>query len=115
MLKAGLGLSLVFLCNCQYTVSHIEGPAYDVGTAEAVATVACVLLPAGSFRTNAMPAAAGEVEKRCVLDLDLKARTAFLAGYDRSILGGVGVENGTREAWKSDASNGSTQLFMRSA
>ena len=63
-------------------MSHIEGGAYDEGTAEAVATVACVLLLDGSFRTNAMPAAAGEVEKCCELHLDFcrRARTAFLAG-----------------------------------
>ncbi len=78
-------------------MSHIEGGAYDEGTAEAVATVACVLLPAGSFRTNAMFAAAGEVEKCFVLHLDLRARTAFLAGCDRSIVGGVGAEKRRRE------------------
>jgi hypothetical protein len=44
-----------------------------------------------------MFAAAVEVEKCFVLHLDLRARTAFLAGYDRSILGGVGVEKRRRE------------------
>jgi hypothetical protein len=76
----------------------LRGVSYGEVAAEAVATVACVLLLAGSFRTNAMPAAAGEVEKCWVLHLDfcLRARTAFLAGYDRSILGGVGVESGEK-------------------
>jgi len=79
-LKAELGLSLVCLYNYQYIVSHRGGSYGEVDGA--VATVVCVLLPAGSFRTNAMPAAAGEEEKCCVLHLDLcfKARTAVLAG-----------------------------------
>ena len=80
-LKAELGLSLVCLYNYQYTVSHRGGVPYGE-VAGAVATVVCVLLPAGSFRTNAMPAATGEEEKCCVLHLDFcfKARTAVLAG-----------------------------------
>jgi hypothetical protein len=57
-------------------------------------------LPAGSFRTNAIFAAACEVEKCFVLHLDLRARTAVLAGYDRSILGGVGAEKRRKERRK---------------
>ena len=54
-----------------------------------MAAVACVLIDAGPFRTIAMAAGAGEVENRCVLHLDicLEARTALLAGWDRSIVG----------------------------
>lgn len=50
---------------------------------------------AGPFRTNAMPAGAGEVEKGCVEDLEffLRARAALLAAVVRSILKG-GVERG---------------------
>jgi hypothetical protein len=58
----------------------LRGGSYgEVAGAEAVATV---LLAEGSFRTNAIFAAAGEVEKCCVLHLDFcrRARTAFLAG-----------------------------------
>lgn len=98
-MKAGLGLSLVCLDNCQYVVSHRWGKSYgEVAGDEAVATVACVLWLAGFFRTNAMPAAAGEEENDCVLHLDfcLRARTAFLAGYDRSMLG-VRVESARRK------------------
>ena len=83
VLKAGLGVSLFCLYNYQYIVTHLRGESYgEVAGAEAVATVACVLLAEGSFRTNAIPAAAGEVEKYCVLHLDFcrRARTAFLAG-----------------------------------
>jgi hypothetical protein len=96
-----------------------ERPNGEGEVAEAVATVACVLLLAtGSFRTNAMPAGAGEVEKCCALHLGFcrRARTAFLAGYNRSILSGEGVESGRREKEKRsvqrDASIGSAQLFM---
>ena len=55
---------------------------------ETVATVACDLMAAGAFRTIAIAEGAGEVEKRCGLHFEdcFKARTAFLAGVDRSIL-----------------------------
>jgi hypothetical protein len=100
-------------------VSHPWERPYGEGVAEAVATVACVLLLDGSFRTNAMPAAAGEVEKCCVLHLDFcrKARTAFLARYDRSILSGVEWRVGEekREGKRAEASNGSAQFFMGAA
>ena len=70
---------------------------YGAGAA-AVATVVCDLEFDGSFRTNAMPAFAGEVEKERVLHLDfcLRARTAFLVGFDRSILRGVEWRVGER-------------------
>jgi hypothetical protein len=86
----------------------------EVADAEAVATVACVLLLAGSFRTNAMPAAAGEVEKCCELHLDfcLNARMAVLAGYDRSILSGAGGESGKEKGVeRREASNDPAQLL----
>lgn len=71
---------------------------YDEGEVagdEAVATVACVLLFTGFFRTSAIPVAAGEEEKCCALHLDFcpKARTTVLAGYDRSILSRGGRRN----------------------
>jgi hypothetical protein len=71
-------------------MSH-EGGSYGEGAAaeaEAVAAVACVLIVAGPFRTIAMAAGAGEVEKRCAVHLDicLETRKALLAGFDRSIV-----------------------------
>lgn len=69
-MKAELGLSLL----------AGEG---DEELAEAVATVACDLVCEGVFLPNAMPAAAGEVEKFLVVCL--RARAALPAGFVRSI------------------------------
>ena len=68
-----------------------------------MAAVAWFLISAGPFRTIAMAAGAGDVEKCCALHLDIcrEARTALLTGFDRSI---VETEGGGAE----DASNGST-------
>jgi hypothetical protein len=88
---------------CQYIVWVIGWGQYDeevVAGDEAVATVACDLVAAGAFRTIAIAEGAGEVEKRCALHFEdcFKARTAFLAGVDRSILEDVGrVERRERE------------------
>jgi hypothetical protein len=77
---------------------------------EAVATVACDLI--------AIAEGAGEVEKRCVLHFEdcFKARTAFLAGVDRSILEDCG-KSGEKRRERSlekrrDAANGSAQMFI---
>jgi hypothetical protein len=85
---------------------------------EAVATVACDLMVAGVFRTIAIAEGAGEVEKRCVLHFEdcFKARTAFLAGVDRSILEDCG-KSGEKRRERSlekrrDAANGSAQMFI---
>lgn len=86
-LKAGLGLSR----GCDGEV---------VAGDEAVATVACDLVAAGTFCTIAIAGGAGEVEKRCALHFEdcFKARTAFLAaGVDRSILEGRGKSGEERE------------------
>ncbi len=62
--------------------THVAGEG-----AEAVATVVCALLSPGTFRTIAMPAGAGEVEKCFAghLELCLTARAA-LRGIDRSMV-----------------------------
>ena len=54
----------------------------------AVAALAWLRIVAGPFRTIAMFAGAGEEEKRWALHVEfwLKARTAFLAVWDRSIV-----------------------------
>jgi hypothetical protein len=70
---------------------------------EAVATVACDLMAAGTFRTIAIAEGAGEVEKRCALHFEdcFNARTAFLAGVARSILEDCGKRGEKRErSWR---------------
>jgi hypothetical protein len=96
--------------------TYLEGV---VAVAEAVATVACDLTVAGPFRTIAIPEGAGEVEKRCVLHFEdcFKARTAFLAGVDRSILGDCATRGEKTERSldkRREAANGAGQLWMDS-
>jgi hypothetical protein len=84
---------------------------------EAVATVACDLMAAGIFRTIAIAEGAGEFEKRCALHFEdcFKARTAFLAGVDRSILEDCGKSGEKRERSlekRRYAANGSAQIFL---
>lgn len=66
----------------------MDGQAHVAGEdTEAVATVACDLLSPGTFRTIAMPAGAGDVEKCFAghFEFCLTARAALL-GIDRSMV-----------------------------
>lgn len=66
-----------------YVVVHQSYVAGEV----AVATVAEFLVAAGAFRTNAMEAGDGEVEKDCAEVFDcLRVRRAPLVVCDRSML-----------------------------
>jgi hypothetical protein len=62
------------------------GDIYVAGEV-AVATVAEFLVAAGAFRTNAIAAGDGEVEKGCAVGLEvcLRARRAALVVCDRSM------------------------------
>jgi hypothetical protein len=88
-LKAGLGISLRWLLNCQYVVSCGWKKTYEAGEgALAAAAVVCVLIAAGPFLTIDMAAGAGEFENDRVLHIwfCLRARTAPRVGIDRSIV-----------------------------
>lgn len=80
--------------------------------AGAVAEVACVLIAPGPFLTIAIPAGAGVADNCLVIGHCVRRarRARFLAGFDRSILGGVEFsynEKKKRGSREEDASNGS--------
>lgn len=63
-------------------MSHTGKRAYSEGAA---ADVACVLTVAGAFLSIELAAAAGELEKCCVLHFEIRRMTLF-AGLDRSMV-----------------------------